>query len=80
MEREFLLLYLGSVDCSDGGINATHGQLYRNDLNGLETYIPDECVLKLRTYCRIFYELKVDPPKENGYDSDYAIYISFMDK
>jgi hypothetical protein len=81
MTREFLLAYLNNiVDCYPDGKKGSQGQLYRNSINGLETFIPNDDLLRLSCYCRIFYELKVDPPKENGYDSDYAVYSSFMDK
>lgn len=81
MTREYLLAYLNSVDCyPDSGDNTSQPQLWRNSINGLTTYIPYEQSVSLSIYCKIFYELKVDAPLENGYDSDYAVFSSFIDK
>jgi hypothetical protein len=80
MIRSYLIAYLRTVDCYPVEDNYVPGitQLWRNDINGLTTFVPNQDSLSLRTYCRIFYELKVDPPKEHGYDSDYAVFSSFM--
>ena len=81
MTRACLIGYLATVHCypEDDKVVLQASQTWRNDINGLTTFVPSEDPLSLRTYCRIFYELQVDPPKEHGYDSDYAVYISFMD-
>jgi hypothetical protein len=79
MTRSFLIAYLITVDCSADDRNVPGvSQGWRNDINGLTTFVPYEDPLSLSTYCRIFYELKIDPPKEHGYDSDYAGFSSFM--
>ena len=80
MTRAYLIAYLATVDCYSYDDASEVPQFWRNDVNGLTTFIPNGDSISLKTYCRIFYELKVDPPKEHGYDSDYAIYTSFMDK
>jgi len=79
MTRDYLLAYLATVDCSLENEVRENLQPLRNDVNGLTTFFPNEDPLTLRTYCRIFHELKVDPPKEHGFDSDYAVFTSFLD-
>jgi hypothetical protein len=81
MTRGYMTGYLRTADCHPEDSNDVPGDspIWRNAINGLSTFIPFEESLSLRTYCRIFYELKVDPPKEHGYDSDYAVFTSFMD-
>jgi hypothetical protein len=80
MTRGYLIRYLISVDCYPDDDSEVRGvsQIWRNDINGSTTFVLYEESLSLRTYCRIFYELKVDPPREHGYDSDYAVFISFI--
>ena len=80
MTRTYLFAYLRTVDCYADNDVPELSQTWQNEINGLTTFVPYEDSISLRTYCRIFFELKVDPPKENGYDSDYAVYTSFMDK
>jgi len=79
MTRDYLLAYLATVDCFLENKVRENLQTLRNDVNGLTTFFPNEDPLTLRTYCRIFHELKVDPPKEHGFDSDYAVFTSFLD-
>lgn len=82
MTRAYLIAYLITAECypdEKKGVQEA-SQMWRNDINGLTTLVPYQGFLTLRTYCRIFYELKVDPPKEHGFDSDYAVFSCFMDK
>jgi len=81
MTRLYLIAYLATVECNpynDKNLSES-SQTWKNSINGLTTLVPYEDFLSLRTYCRIFYELKVDPPKEHGYDSDYSVFSSFLD-
>ena len=82
MTRAYLIAYLATADCYPEVVQdiSQVAQTWRNEINGLTTFVPYEDSISLRTYCRIFYELKVDPPKEHGYDSDYAVFSTFMDK
>ncbi len=81
MTRNYLITYLATVECypDNTGNVSTVSQLWRNDINGLTTFVPFDDPICLRTYCRIFYELRVPPPNEHGFDSDYAVFSSFMD-
>jgi hypothetical protein len=80
MTRAYLIAYLATVDCypANGKDVPEVSQILRNHVNGLTAFVPCQESLSLITYCRIFYELKVDPPIEYGYDSDYAVFSSFM--
>lgn len=80
MTREYLLAYLDSVDCIPDGNDDSPVQLYRNAINGRQTLIPKSQYLTLSMYCRVFRELMIEPPKEHGFDSDYAVFSSFIDK
>ena len=81
MTRGYLTTYLTTQDCAPvpefdfPGI----GQMWKNEISGDVCFVPYEDDLALTTYCHIFYELKVDPPQDRGYDSDYAVYTSFRD-
>jgi hypothetical protein len=80
MTRYELVEHLYSQDCEPDADNDSEvAELWRNLINGEVCYVPYEDVLALTTYCHIFYELKIDPPLENGYDSDYAVYVSFRE-
>lgn len=80
MNRGYLINHLINHECYPDDAYDFPGiaQLWRNGINGEMCFVPYEDELFLMTYCHIFYELKVDPPLENGYDSDYAVYISFV--
>lgn len=82
MNRGYLTNHLMNNECSpieELDVEDV-SQMWKNNINGEMCYIPYEDELALTTYCHIFYELKVDPPTEYGYDSDYAIYTSFREK
>jgi hypothetical protein len=78
MTREYLINFLIEEGChsDDEGSNGV-SELWCNCINGETCYVPHEPILKLTTYCHIFYELRVGPPPE--YDSDYAVYSSFRE-
>jgi hypothetical protein len=81
MTRGYLVNHLINYECypdEDCDVPGV-GQLWHNALNREACFVPYEDELALTTYCHIIYELKVDPPLECGYDSDYAVYISFRD-
>lgn len=79
MTRDFCVYYLTTQECYPDDTCDVEGvgQLWRHGTNGHVCFVPYDEELVLGTYCHIFYELKVDPPQENGYDSDYAVYSSF---
>lgn len=79
MNRGYLINYLIENDCyPDEEYDVPEvSQLWHNAINGHMCYIPYEEDLAVTTYCIVFFELKVEPPREHGYDSDYAVFISF---
>lgn len=79
MNRGYLTNHLINNDCypdEDYDVPGV-GQLWHNAINGQMCYVPYVDELSVTSYCQIFYELKVDPPLEHGYDSDYAVFTSF---
>lgn len=81
MTRGYCINHLINMECYPEDDYDVPGvaQLWRNALNGETCFVPYEEELVLTTYCHIFYELKVDPPFEMGYDSEYAVYTSFRE-
>lgn len=81
MTRGYLINHLINNECYPDELCDVPdvSQLWHNGINGEMCYVPYADELALTTYCHIFYELKVDPPTEHGYDSDYAVYASFRE-
>lgn len=78
MTREYLVKHLIDSGCYEVEQGRVEGvsELWQNSVNGQQCYIDLEHIIELKTYCYIFKQLQIDPPLENGYDSDYAVYSS----
>jgi len=81
MMREYIVNHLINEGCFPVDEFDVPGvaQLWRNSIGGHECYVPYVDELTVPTYCQIFYELHINPPLEEGYDSDYAVYSSFRE-
>lgn len=79
MTREYLVQHLIDSACFpvENVIVDDIGELWRNSITGDDCFIVFDEYFEVPTYCHIFHQLKVDPPLENGYDSDLAVYNSF---
>jgi len=81
MLRTELILHLTNHDCYPLPEHDVPGvaQCWRNAINGHEAYVSYDDDLALNTWGMIIYELRIDPPLNNGHDSDYAVFTSFRE-
>ena len=81
MTRDYCIHHLINCDCFHVYEWDVHevGEWWQHAINGQGCFVPLNEELALMTYCHIFYELRIDPPLVDGYDSDYAVYSSFRD-
>lgn len=81
MVRGYLINHLQEQGCypEDEHNNSDVAELWVNCITGDICYVPHEKELSLMTYCHIIFELKIDPPLENGYESDFHVYVGWKE-
>lgn len=80
MTRQYLIDYLDSEGCCPvEGSETIAGELWRNCINGEFCNVPFDDPLEMTTYCHILYELKVAPPVDADYDSNYYVYVGWRE-
>ncbi len=80
MERTYLIKHLEEQGCyTNGEAIENVGEIWYNCINGELCNIPFAEHLEVPTYCHVIYQLRIDPPRENGYDSDYDVYVGFKE-